>query len=214
MRHPNIEMRRWWVVRRRWRGRARLADMELTARFRRLLPCLAGACLTLVAPAASQADTAIHCDCEQGLGPCGNGSFSDVPGGCLNSVGAKAYLFGAGGGTSVAADDLVLAAGNLPAQRAALVFMGAGRTQLPFGDGLRCVSAGGAGLFRFPIQSTAAGDLSLGPGIVAEAAARFPAAGWIQAGDRWHFQCWYRDPAGPCGSGFNLTSALAVRFEL
>ena len=34
----------------------------------------------------------------------------------------------------------------------------------------------------------------------------------VMPGDTWHFQRWYRDPAGPCGSGFNLTNGLALTF--
>ena len=34
----------------------------------------------------------------------------------------------------------------------------------------------------------------------------------IVAGATVHFQGWYRDPAGPCGSGFNLTNGYSVVF--
>ena len=34
----------------------------------------------------------------------------------------------------------------------------------------------------------------------------FPIGGHTDAGEPWHFQYWQRNPAGPCGSSFNLTS--------
>jgi hypothetical protein len=93
--------------------------------------------------------------------------------------------------------------------------MGAGQLALAFGDGLRCVGAGGAGIFRyFPVQSSGPiGVLALGPGIVAHSQARFPAAGRIDPGDTWNFQTWFRDPTGPCGFAFNLSNAVAVTFS-
>ena len=34
----------------------------------------------------------------------------------------------------------------------------------------------------------------------------------IQPGDTWNFQMWYRDPMGPCGNGFNLSSGWTTTF--
>ncbi len=48
------------------------------------------------------------------------------------------------------------------------------------------------------------GDASWGPGLGAQ-------GGW-NAGDVRRFQGWYRDPAGPCGFGFNLTNGVEVTF--
>jgi hypothetical protein len=82
---------------------------------------------------------------------------------------------------------------------------GPGHTQLPFGDGFRCVEGE---VFRLSVFSTGPTgtptflvDFSDPPG----------AAGLITAGSRWRFQCWYRDPAG-AGSGFNLSDALEAWF--
>jgi len=165
------------------------------------------------ASGASAQQVEIYCDCGAGLGPCGNGVDSNVPGGCLNSLGGKAFFFYNGGSLSIGADDLILGAGNLPNFQFGLVYMGPNQTQIPFGDGLRCVAGGNIGLFRFPVQDIAnTGQLVLGPGIVAHSHANFAPTGHIQAGQTWNFQGWYRDPGGPCGSGFNLTNGLRVTF--
>ena len=143
--------------------------------------------------------------------PCRN---DDPVAGCANSRGSGGRLT-ACGTASTAADDLVLHTSGLPPDQFALFYMGAGPLALAFGDGLRCVGAGGAGIFRyFPVQSSGPiGVLALGPGIVAHSQARFPAAGRIDPGDTWNFQTWFRDPEGPCGFAFNLSNALAVTFS-
>lgn len=73
---------------------------------------------------------------------------------------------------------------------------------LPFGDGLLCVEGS---IVRLGVAvPDAAGAAVWGPGLGA-------LGGW-SAGDRRRFQVWYRNPGGPCGSGFNLTNALEVGF--
>ena len=148
--------------------------------------------------------------------PCSN----DHPAaGCANSTGfqfkyRKGGHLGACGSTSLVADDLVLRAANIPANQFGLLYMGAATAQSPFGDGLRCVDAGGGEFYRFPIVDAGMqGAIELGPGIVAYSHATFPASGHIAAGQTWFFQGWFRDPSGFCGSGFNLSNALAVTFE-
>ncbi len=95
-----------------------------------------------------------------------------------------------------------------------IVFMGSSAQQLLVGDGQLCVGPGNTGMFRFaPQDSGSEGVVTLGPGIAAYTYANFPAAGQIQAGQTWYFQTWYRDPAGPCGTGFNLTNGLKVDFK-
>ena len=141
--------------------------------------------------------------------PCGN---QDPFAGCANSTGSGAVLVQGLGGASVSSDNLVMTALGLPQQQFGLIYMGAGQLSAPFGDGLRCVGSGGAGLFRYPIQNSGfAGAFVIGPGIVADSQG-FPAAGHISAGQSWNFQAWFRDPQGPCGTAFNLSSALAVSF--
>lgn len=48
------------------------------------------------------------------------------------------------------------------------------------------------------------GTAIFGPGLGA-------IGGWT-AGETRRFQVWYRDPAGPCGTGFNTTHGLEVTF--
>jgi len=54
--------------------------------------------------------------------------------------------------------------------------------------------------------------LTEGPGIVSWTIANLPPPAWIDAGDTWRFQCWYRDPQGPCGTTYSGSSAMAVTF--
>jgi hypothetical protein len=147
--------------------------------------------------------------------PCGN---DDPAYGCANSsLGLDGIpqggLLAACGSASVATDDLVLTASQLPANQPGIFFMGGSAIELPFGDGKRCVGAGGIGIFRYlpPAFSGPDGPITLGPGIVTRSQS-FAMAGRIDAGETWHFQGWFRDPAGPCGTAFNLTNGLAVSF--
>jgi outer membrane protein assembly factor BamB len=135
--------------------------------------------------------------------PCGNlGGFGD---GCGNSSVQGANL-SATGSRSASADDLAFAGESLLPSQPALLFVGNNQVQSGngalFGDGLRC--AGGS-VKRLGVQvPNASGNASWGPGLGA-------AGGW-SAGATRRFQCWYRDPAGWCGSGFNLSNGLEVVF--
>jgi hypothetical protein len=154
-------------------------------------------------------DLFTYCACPTVIAPCAN---ADASGGCANSTGAGAAL-GFAGGPSTSADDLTLMANGVPAGVLGIYFMGGGQAcPKPFGDGLLCVSPGPAAFCRYPIQgSGAAGVLTLGPGIVSLSQSFAPECR-IDPGDTWRFQAWYRDPVGPCGSAFNLSSAVSVTF--
>ncbi len=94
----------------------------------------------------------------------------------------------------------------LPGQTG-LLFTGTGTVAsgagLPFGDGLRCV---GGTITRLGVRTPdATGSAHWGPGLAA-------LWGW-SAGQTRYFQCWYRDPSGPCGNAFNLTAAVMVAFQ-
>ena len=88
---------------------------------------------------------------------------------------------------------------------AALLFLGtstqAGGLGVPFRDGLP--AAGGAlTRVRLHMAPRAASGMDLGPGLG-------PTAFW-STGQSYTAQVWYRDNAGPCGSGSKLTSGLVV----
>ena len=146
--------------------------------------------------------------------PCANESLPGLDGGCLNGFGRGAVL-AATGSTSVAADDLVLSFAHgvhgygWPPYGTPILLL-AGTAQVNgglgalLGDGLKCVEGGtqrlavrlgtpfGAGLTVFP------------GGMIAH-------GGW-SAGDVRHFQAWYRDPGGPCGTRFNTSNGLRIAF--
>ncbi len=139
--------------------------------------------------------------------PCGNGGW--LGSGCLHSGSAGARLEG-WGSTSVSADDLVLVTSHAPRKRLGRLIMGTGTTAIPAGDGLMCVAGT---TWRFPVQySGLSGSYRRGPGLVAYTSAHFAAGGAITSGSTWHFQTWFRDVGGPCGTYSNLSPALTVTF--
>ena len=128
-----------------------------------------------------------------------------------NSVGSGALIswFGT---PSPEADDFHLLMTDAPSNQFMVFYYGAGQVSLPFGDGLRCVGAGGVGTFRFPVQQIdSIGSVSMKVDFSQPPAGGDPqSAGAWRAGDTWHCQGWYRDPAAG-GSGFNLSDALQVQ---
>jgi photosystem II stability/assembly factor-like uncharacterized protein len=164
---------------------------------------------TITAPVGGGLVATSYGFCNAPVAPCSNPYES---GGCTSETGTGSFLYGTGT-SSVAADDLVLRATQLPAQKLGLYFMGPAQALAIYGNGLRCVGAGSSGLKRFAAgNSGAGGEIDLGPGIVAYTHAHFPAASQIQAGQTWNFQCFYRDPTGPCGATANTTNGFAVTF--
>jgi hypothetical protein len=124
----------------------------------------------------------------------------------VNSSGQGALLAGSGS-ASVAADDLALVATQLPAMNFGAIHMGSqpvnGFLGTPFGDGLLCV---GGTTKRFPVGSTGSAGFLVLTGPAGKS------SGLITPGSTWNFQAWFRDPAGPCGEGLNLSNALSVTF--
>jgi len=160
-----------------------------------------GSAYVFLTPAQGSA----FCFGDGGGSPCACGNTGGTGAGCASSAGAGGLLT-AGGSDSAADDDLVLYASDLVPARPALPFAGVdplnGGDGVRFGDGLRC--AGGTTVRLGIATSDANGDVRFGPGLGA-------IGGW-SPGDVRYFQVWYADPAGPCGSGFNLTNGIEVAF--
>lgn len=101
----------------------------------------------------------------------------------------------------------VIRATQLLGSQPAFLFAGehalGGGDGVPFGDGLRCT---GGNVVRLGVSlPDANGEARWGP--------RLRAVGGWGAGDVRRFQVWFRDPTGPCGSGFNLTHGVEVAFS-
>ncbi|MFT5153006.1 MAG: hypothetical protein ACI841_003005, partial [Planctomycetota bacterium] len=139
-------------------------------------------------------------------GPCGN----DDPGaGCATSLGAGVLLSASGSG-SVALDNLTLSMGPMPVNTFGIFYNGpiAG-SGTPFGDGLRLVLGT---TNRFPVLNSGATGVISFSSVVGYSLTSFPASGQIAAGSTWNFQGWFRDPAGPCGTAYNLSQGLTILF--
>ena len=135
--------------------------------------------------------------------PCNNDSSGQV--GCKNSTGTGASI-DAFGSASLSANDLSLTAAGMPAHVSVFLFQGTVQTNggagAMLGDGLLCT---GGALKRYPVHAAdGAGSATWGPGLAAF-------GGWT-AGATFDFQAWYRNNGGPCGSGFNLSSARSITF--
>ena len=148
-----------------------------------------------------------YCFCASGA-PCGN---FDPEAGCANASteGGRLDWFGS---PSLLADDLVLHAVDLPPVGPALAFVGDRPALATLGDGHLCIGSDTAPMGRFFAVPVVAGSAQFGPGLIAYSIGAFPPAGQFLPGGTWYFQVWFRDPAGPCGSGVGLTNALAVTF--
>ena len=133
--------------------------------------------------------------------PCNNDSEPGSGEGCANSTGVGARLVGTGS-ASLAADDMVIQASQLPPGKWTQLIIGQNRLQgLAFGDGLRIAKVP---FIRIPLQLSSLQGEATWTGL--------HGTGFWGAGDVRFFQAFYRDPDGPCGSGFNLTGALQVVF--
>lgn len=124
-----------------------------------------------------------------------------------NSVGPGARM-SSSGTTDLSQNDLVLLAEGMPPGVIGFFLLGSARVSVPFGDGVRCVGEGPAGLFRSAL------GVADGSGTLARPldVAHTPGSA-IRAGTTWYFQAVYRDPAGPGGSRINLSDGLRGTFS-
>jgi hypothetical protein len=121
-----------------------------------------------------------------------------------NSTGLGATI-SAIGSNSLAAANLTLRAVNVPTNTIGLFFYGNNKTNTAFGNGVRCVNGT---VYRLP-TSTSGSSGVLSRALDFSAAPVGSGPGRLVAGSVWHFQAWYRNPAGG-GSGFNLSNALTL----
>jgi hypothetical protein len=131
--------------------------------------------------------------------------------GAPNSIGGGAMI-SSSGSTSIAANDFTLHFQSARPGQFGLFYYGPQQVQIPFGDGFRCVGAGGVGTFRLypPITADPFGDGQRPLDFTQPPASAGP--GQIAPGSTWYFQYWYRDPGGPGGSGFNFSNGLGAPF--
>ncbi len=120
-----------------------------------------------------------------------------------NSTGNPAYMT-AFGSTSISANNLNLECYGTRPNALGIFFYGQIQTQVPFGNGWRCVDNP---FFRLPAHASN----SAGNNIIQLNYATLPQAGQISAGQAWNFQCYYRDVAGG-GAFFNASDGLHVIF--
>ncbi len=132
--------------------------------------------------------------------PCGNLGSSNT--GCLTSSASGGQLAGSGV-ASVFNDTVVLEVAGAPASVPGVYFSGINATGgALFGDGKLCVSG--------PIKRLGV-VFTDGSG---QAQTPFSVSGTegLSAGDLRHYQYWFRDVPGPCGSGFNTTNAYSIQW--
>jgi endonuclease/exonuclease/phosphatase family metal-dependent hydrolase len=131
--------------------------------------------------------------------------------GAPNSIGGGATI-GSVGPTGISQNDFTLTVVSARPGQFGLFFYGPEETQVPFGDGFRCVAPGAQGIFRLypPITADPFGDGERQLDFTQPPADSGP--GQITPGSTWYFQYWYRDPGGPGGTGFNFSDGLAATF--
>ena len=123
-----------------------------------------------------------------------------------NSTGLPATISWSGS-THIGANNFAIQVFDLPAQTSGICFFGSAATQVPFGNGWRCVASP---VQRLSVQQASIfGDLTRAVDFTQPPFASGPSA--IHAGLTKCFQCWYRNPAAG-GAGFNLSDGLAVTF--
>ena len=102
----------------------------------------------------------------------------------------------------ISQNNLILVAYGCPPNTSGIFLYGQGQTQVPFGNGWRCIAGS---LHRLGLTVVDAfGDATENFDVNAPPAL-------VHAGDTWNFQFWYRNPAGG-GTGTNVSDGLQVMF--
>jgi len=140
------------------------------------------------------------------IGPWCTGPAAYCPA-TANTTGLPGRLSG-NGSTSIAANNFVLFASDLPPNKTVLFFYGDTQVQVAQAQGFRCV---GGEVFRLlpALNSGPTGSVARQVSFTSGPASSGP--GKIDPGTLWNFQVYYRDPSA--GNGFyNMTEAVAVPF--
>ena len=124
-----------------------------------------------------------------------------------NSTGKPAWM-SLSGSLSTTLQDTVLEANDCPPGSMGVFLCGENKTQLPFANGMLCVSPSVHGLHVMdaPVLVSRTGSAS-----VAVDFAKLPLDGRLADQLTWSFQFWFRDAAAG-GAGANLSNALRVTF--
>lgn len=132
--------------------------------------------------------------------PCSNASQTRREEGCINSNGFGGHLVGTGS-DSMSANDFELIARGVSPNQLALLFSGSAllTTQVSQGDGSR---ATGGQLLRLGFTAANSGGEFRMDNLM-------QTWGW-PVGQTVVLQAWYRDPAGPCANGYNVTNAVQL----
>jgi len=140
--------------------------------------------------------------------PCGNVPPNGAVAGCRNSSGLGAQMLGAGN-TQLSQDQLVLTMTNAPTPFSFCLFF-QGDVQINaglgthFNDGLICA---GGNIRRMGIKQVLGGSATyphVGDTAISTAG-NVPPSGAVR-----YYQCWYRNPHGPCGTFSNISNAVQV----
>lgn len=121
-----------------------------------------------------------------------------------NTSGGRAVI-SISGSTSLAANDLVVAATRTPVDSSGLFFIGTAQVELPLGDGVVC--AGGQ-IGRLPLTPTGPSGVPVYDFDIADVPGHVPP---ILPGEGRGLQYWFRDPLGG-SSGWNYSNAVWVVF--
>ena len=148
--------------------------------------------------ATSTATVVIQPGCAAPVGYCTSNT---------NSSGQVAHI-AASGTTSLSHDDLTLRATGCPANKNGIFFYGAGQTQVPLGNGVRCVTTPVQRL-NPPVTTDATGAVDRRLELDAPPFSTGPFA--LSAGSTWYFQFWFRDPAAG-GANVNLSDGVGCTF--
>lgn len=148
--------------------------------------------------ATGQNSGSAYCFGDSSGASCPCSAFGASGAGCATTSGSGATLSGSGS-AYVLADSLTLSVSGAPANKPGIFFQGPNQLSVPAGDGILCSNSN----LRYAVNSTDAGGNVSQTGFGANAT----------AGQTLNYQYWFRDPANPCGAGFNFSGGWVVTWQ-